>query len=119
MCGRGGPGTTIRQWVRIEENQSSERVGREILEREVRKWRYPKLDDAAVEDATRVLNLNDGRHLFSSVGQGDLPITQALRVIYPEQETSPEPPAKPTALERLMAGCVARPAVSRSRAPMG
>jgi GTP pyrophosphokinase len=71
------------------------------MEREVRKRRYPKLDDEAVETAARSLNLNDGRHLFSSVGQGDLPITQALKAIYPEQESSPEAP-KPTALERLM-----------------
>ena len=91
----------IRQWLRIEENQSSERVGREILEREVRKRRYPKLDDAAVETAARSLNLNDGRHLYSSVGQGDLNIMQALKAIFPEQEATPEPP-KPTALERLM-----------------
>ncbi|NUQ12361.1 MAG: bifunctional (p)ppGpp synthetase/guanosine-3',5'-bis(diphosphate) 3'-pyrophosphohydrolase [Gemmatimonadaceae bacterium] len=93
----------IRQWLRIEENQSSERVGREILEREVRKRRLPKLDDDAVEQAARTLNLNDGRHLVASVGQGDLPVTQALKAIYPEQEPSPEqPPVKLSALERLM-----------------
>jgi guanosine-3',5'-bis(diphosphate) 3'-pyrophosphohydrolase len=91
----------IRQWLRIEENQSSERVGREILEREVRKRRYAKLEDSAVETAARSLNLNDARHLYSSVGQGDLNIMQALKAIYPEQEASPEP-AKPTAFERLM-----------------
>jgi len=92
----------IRQWLRQEENESSERVGREILEREVRKRRLPKLDDAAIERAARELNLNDARHLIASVGQGDLGVTQALKVISPEQEPSPEPPAKPTALERLM-----------------
>jgi GTP pyrophosphokinase len=92
----------IRQWLRHEENQSSERVGREILEREVRKRRLPKLDDAAIERAARGLNLNDARHLIASVGQGDLNVTQALKAIFPEQETSPEPPIKPTALERLM-----------------
>ena len=31
----------IRQWLRHEENQSSERVGREMLEKEVRKRRLP------------------------------------------------------------------------------
>ena len=92
----------IRQWLRHEENQSSERVGREILEREIRKRRYPKLDDEAVERAAQQLNLNNGQHLIASVGQGDLPVTQALKAIYPEQEPSPEPPPKPSALERLM-----------------
>jgi GTP pyrophosphokinase len=92
----------IRQWLRQEENQSSERVGREILDREVRKRRLPKLDDDAIERAAKELRLNDGQHLIASVGQGDLGVTQALKAIYPEQDASPEPPAKPTALERLM-----------------
>ncbi len=92
----------IRQWLRQEEHQSSGRVGREILEREVRKRRLPKLEDDAIERAARRLNLNDARHLIASVGQGDLGVTQAIKAIYPEQEPSPEPPPKPTALERLM-----------------
>lgn len=91
----------VRQWLRQEEHQSSERVGREILEREVRKRRLPRLEDDAIERAARTLNLNDGRHLIASVGQGDLGVTQVLKVIYPEQDASPEP-VRPTALERLM-----------------
>ena len=91
----------IRQWLRHEEHQSSERVGREILEREVRKRRLPKLDDRALETAAASLKLSDSRHLIASIGQGDLSVTQVLKLLYPDQEPA-EPAPKPTPLERLM-----------------
>jgi GTP pyrophosphokinase len=92
----------IRQWLRLEEHQSSERVGREILEREIRKRRLPKLDEKALEPIAKSMGLNDARHLIASIGQGDLSVGQVLKQLHPAQETSPEPPVKPTALERLM-----------------
>jgi GTP diphosphokinase / guanosine-3',5'-bis(diphosphate) 3'-diphosphatase len=92
----------IRQWLRHEEHQSSERVGREILEREVRKRRLPKIDDKALEAAATTFGLTDTTHLIASIGQGDLSIGQVLKVLYPDQEASPEHQAKPTPLERLM-----------------
>jgi GTP pyrophosphokinase len=92
----------IRQWLRHEEHQSSERVGREILEREIRKRRLPRLDEKALDPIAATMGLNDARHLIASIGQGDLSVGQVLKQLYPEQETSTEPPVKPTALERLM-----------------
>jgi GTP pyrophosphokinase len=92
----------IRQWLRLEEHQSSERVGREILEREIRKRRLPKLDEKALEPIAKSMGLNDARHLIASIGQGDLSVGHVLKQLYPEQQASPEPPVKPTALERLM-----------------
>ncbi|HSA54366.1 MAG TPA: bifunctional (p)ppGpp synthetase/guanosine-3',5'-bis(diphosphate) 3'-pyrophosphohydrolase, partial [Gemmatimonadaceae bacterium] len=92
----------IRQWLRHEEHQSSERVGREILEREIRKRRLPKLDEKALEPLAHQMGLNGAQHLIASIGQGDLSVGQVLKQLYPEQETSPEPPSKPSALERLM-----------------
>ncbi len=92
----------IRQWLRQEEHQSSERVGREILEREVRKRRLPKLKDDALEAAAATLKLTDGQHLIASIGQGDLSVGQVLKLLYPEQEGSPDHQPRATPLERLM-----------------
>jgi guanosine-3',5'-bis(diphosphate) 3'-pyrophosphohydrolase len=92
----------IRQWLRNEENQSSERVGREMLEREIRKRRLAKLDEKALDPAARELGLSDARHLIASIGQGDLGVGQVLKVLYPEEEASPAPAPRPSALERLM-----------------
>ncbi len=91
----------IRQWLRQEEEQSSAKIGREILEREIRRRRLGKLDDDRLAAAAEGLGLNDGHHLIASLGQGDLNVTQVLKAIFPELE-SPEHAPKPTAIERLV-----------------
>ncbi|MBV6522671.1 MAG: GTP pyrophosphokinase [Gemmatimonadaceae bacterium] len=92
----------IRQWVRQEEEQSSARMGREMLDREVRKRRLAKPEDAQLEAAATALGLTSVNHVIASLGQGDLSITQVLKAIYPDVDTAPDSAPRPTALERLM-----------------
>jgi GTP pyrophosphokinase len=91
----------IRQWLRHEEEQSSAKIGREILDREVRRRRLARLDDDRLEAAAKTLGLNDGHHVIASLGQGDLNATQVLKALYPELE-NPEHAPRPTAIERLV-----------------
>jgi guanosine-3',5'-bis(diphosphate) 3'-pyrophosphohydrolase len=92
----------IRQWLRQEEQQSSQRVGREILERELRKRRLAKPSEESLSAAASALGLSDSRHLFASIGQGDVSVTQVLKALYPEQVVTAEATPRPSALERLM-----------------
>jgi guanosine-3',5'-bis(diphosphate) 3'-pyrophosphohydrolase len=93
----------IRQWIRLEEQSTSAKLGRDILEREVRKRSLAKPDDALLLTAAKSLGLNDVRHLIASIGQGDVHITQALKAIYPDLDSAPEPAKeKPSAFERLV-----------------
>jgi GTP pyrophosphokinase len=94
----------IRQWIRLEEQATSAKLGREILDREVRKRSLTKPDDAQLAAAAKTLGLTDVRHLIASIGQGDVHITQALKAIYPELEATSAEPAKekPSAFERLV-----------------
>ena len=91
----------IRQWLRHEEEQSSAKIGQEILDREVRRRRLAKYDDARLEGAAESLGLNDGNHVIASLGQGDLNVTQVLKAIYPEMD-NPEHAPRPTAIERFV-----------------
>ncbi len=91
----------IRQWLRHEEEQSSAKIGRDILDREIRRRRLAKLDDDRLETAAQTLGLNDGHHLIASLGQGDLNVTQVLKALYPDLE-NPEHAPRPTAIERLV-----------------
>ncbi|MGQ0647504.1 MAG: RelA/SpoT family protein [Gemmatimonadaceae bacterium] len=91
----------IRQWLRHEEEQSSAKIGREILDREVRRRRLARLDDDRLEAAATTLGLNDGHHVIASLGQGDLNVTQVLKALYRELE-NPEHAPRPTAIERLV-----------------
>src|SRR4029078_2137713 len=61
----------IRQRLRIEEQTTSEKLGREILTREVKRRRLAKPTDEQLEAAAKLLKLNDADHLIKSIGQGD------------------------------------------------
>jgi len=92
----------IRQWLRHEESKTSIKIGQEILERELKRRRHPKLNDEQLRMATESLRLNDATHLFASIGQGDINVTQVLRAVYPDFDERDDSALKPSPLERLM-----------------
>jgi len=91
----------IRQWLKHEEQATSTKVGREILDREIRRRRVAKPDEADLLRVAKSLNLNDTHHLLASLGQGDVNALQVLKVLHPELEAA-EPSTKPSAFERLV-----------------
>ncbi|MFI5300161.1 MAG: RelA/SpoT family protein, partial [Polyangiales bacterium] len=92
----------IRQWLRREEQTTSVRIGQEILERELKRRRHPKLTSGQLEQAASALKLNDEGHLFASLGQGDVNVTQVLRSLYPDFDARDDSALKPSPLERLL-----------------
>ncbi|MCU0623907.1 MAG: bifunctional (p)ppGpp synthetase/guanosine-3',5'-bis(diphosphate) 3'-pyrophosphohydrolase [Gemmatimonadaceae bacterium] len=92
----------IRQWLKHEEQRTAGKIGREILDREIRRRRLGKVDDADLLRAARALGLRDAHHLIASVGQGDVSVTQALKQIFPHFDDETEAPPKPTVVERLV-----------------
>lgn len=60
----------IRQWLRVEEQRASVAVGQEILDRELKRRRHPKLTDDQLRLAAQSLKLNDVNHLYASIAQG-------------------------------------------------
>jgi GTP pyrophosphokinase len=90
----------IRQVLRREAEQSAEKLGAEILEREVKKRRMTKVDDAALARGAQAMGLTSGQHLLASIGQGDINIVQALKHIYPETEQAELP--KPNVFDRFV-----------------
>ena len=85
----------IRQLLRLEEQSSAMRLGREILERELRRRRLPKVDDDKLLGLARQLRLKDATHLVASVGAGDIPVLQVLKALHPELDATPESVEKP------------------------
>ena len=90
----------IRQVLRRDAEQSAEKLGVEILEREIKKRRLPKADDATLGRAATALGLNNGQHLLASIGQGDINVVQALKHIYPDTEQAELP--KPNVFDRFV-----------------
>ncbi|MBL8995878.1 MAG: bifunctional (p)ppGpp synthetase/guanosine-3',5'-bis(diphosphate) 3'-pyrophosphohydrolase [Gemmatimonadales bacterium] len=92
----------IRQWLRNEEQKTFVTVGQEILERELRRRRHAKLTEGELARGAAALSLNDTDHIYASIGQGDITVTQLLKAIYPDLDVSQETALKPSALERLI-----------------
>jgi GTP pyrophosphokinase len=91
----------IRQRLRIEQSNTSAKLGKEILLREVKRRRLPKPDDDQLSAAAEALKLNDANHLIASIGQGDIGIMQVMKHLYPEEQ-APPPPARTTPLDWIV-----------------
>jgi GTP diphosphokinase / guanosine-3',5'-bis(diphosphate) 3'-diphosphatase len=90
----------IRQWIKEEEFGDSARLGREFIEREIRKARREKVSEDRFGEAAKALELPDADHLFAALGRGDLGPSAVMRALWPE--TVEEPPRPPSAFERLV-----------------
>jgi GTP pyrophosphokinase len=92
----------IRQWLRLEEQKTFVTVGQEILDRELRRRKHAKLTDAELTRGAEALRLTGHDHVFASIGQGDITVTQLLKAIYPDLDEAHEFALRPSALERLI-----------------
>jgi GTP diphosphokinase / guanosine-3',5'-bis(diphosphate) 3'-diphosphatase len=91
----------IRQVLRKEAQLSATKLGQDILDRELKRRRLPKIGEDALERTARSLNLTDSTHLLASIGQGDVNALQVLKFVHPDLDTNVDA-AKPSALERLV-----------------
>ena len=90
----------IKQWIRKQEFDSAVGLGREFLEREVKKLRRDLPTVAALEKAAVALGYQDFMHVHAALGQGDLGATALLKALFPDHDPNAEP-RPPNALERL------------------
>jgi GTP pyrophosphokinase len=90
----------IRQILKRDAQSSAEKLGQEMLDREVKRRKLGKAEDDQLDKAARALGLTDETHLLASIGQGDVNVTLALKHIYPD--ASEAEPAKPNVFERLV-----------------
>ena len=91
----------IRQWIKQEEFDSSVRLGREFIEREVKKARKERVSEDRFDTAAKALHYPDAPHLFAALGRGDLGPSAVFRELWNEEPASaPERP--PSAFDRLV-----------------
>jgi len=90
----------IRQVLRREAQSSAEKLGQEMLDREVKRRRLTKPTDDQLEGAAKTLSLLDTTQLLASIGQGDVNVSLAIKHLYPDIPESE--PAKPNVFERFV-----------------
>jgi GTP pyrophosphokinase len=71
-----------------------------MFERELKRRRLSRPDEASLLEVSRALNLMDTQHLYASIGQGDVNVLQVLKHLYPDLDE--KEPTKPTLVERLV-----------------
>jgi len=91
----------IRQWIKQEEFDSSVRLGREFIEREVKKARRDRVSEDRYGGVARALDLPDAAHLFAALGRGDIGPQAVFRELWGETPSAAAP-KPPSAFDRLV-----------------
>jgi GTP pyrophosphokinase len=94
----------IRQWLRREEFAAAIRLGKELLDRELKRARLalPTSPDALKAGAAG-LGHPDFDHVYEALGRGDIGPTAVIKHFHPGHEPTLEPPREPSPLARLAA----------------
>ncbi len=92
----------IKQWIRHEEETVSAQLGREILQREMKRRRLSTPDVAAMTRAAVGLGLEAGTGLEAAVGRGDVPIGQVIKLLHPDLPDDELVDPKPTVFGRML-----------------
>jgi GTP pyrophosphokinase len=92
----------IKQWIRHEEETLSNQLGRDLLQREVKRRRLTMPDAAALDRAAIALGLEDGPGLEAAVGRGDVAIGQLIKALYPDLPGEDLQAPKPTVFGRML-----------------
>ena len=90
----------IRQVLKREAQTSAEKLGQEMLDRELKRRRLAKPSDEQLATAARELSLMDATQLLASIGQGDVNVTLALKHLFPGVEETEA--LKPNVFERFV-----------------
>jgi len=93
----------IRQWIRKEEFDSAVTLGKEILERSVRRARKDRPGEDRLKKISATLGFRDSDYLHEALGRGDLGPTAVMTALYPDHDPEKVPEKAATTLERLSA----------------
>jgi len=85
--------TKIRQWVKTQEREQSIQLGRELLEKETRRYsvNFSRLyKDGALEEISKSFSLRSVDDLLATIGYGKITPRQVIRRILPPEALEPD-----------------------------
>jgi GTP pyrophosphokinase len=91
----------IRQWIKRQELESAIQIGRDLLERELRKHRHEKPTDVRLQEVASALGHASVDLLCAALGRGDIGPTAVLKALYPDHDPSEAERREPTTLQKL------------------
>jgi len=94
--------TRIRQWIKKEEFDSAHKLGREFLDRELKKARRTLPNDPhQLLEASLALGHPDWDHVVAALGRGDVGPSAVLKQLFPDHDPAEVAQRPPSALEKL------------------
>ena len=94
----------IRQWLRREEFTAAIRLGKELLDREVKRARLTLPATAeALKAGAVALGHPDFDHVYEALGRGDIGPTAVIKQFHPDHQPVQEPVREPSPLAKLAA----------------
>ena len=73
---------SVRRWLKEELHSHSVRLGQEILERELKRYRY-RVEVEDLETVAAELGIPDGEHVYAGIGSGDLSVSRVVNRLIP------------------------------------
>jgi GTP diphosphokinase / guanosine-3',5'-bis(diphosphate) 3'-diphosphatase len=80
----------IRHWLKATQLDESIKLGREMLERELKKKRAKIKFDTDLVDVAQELGHTDPDRLLAGIGSGSVPLTKVVHKLLPEEKTKPK-----------------------------
>ena len=77
----------VRQWIRQAEFEQSARLGKDMLDRELKSLRKSLPSDARLEGIAEALGFQEWEQVYAALGRGDLHPSAALRELFPPVAT--------------------------------
>ncbi|MEJ2540609.1 MAG: bifunctional (p)ppGpp synthetase/guanosine-3',5'-bis(diphosphate) 3'-pyrophosphohydrolase [Gemmatimonadota bacterium] len=91
----------IRQWIRKEEFDAAVQLGREFLDRQLRRARLDRPGDEILQSAAEALGFQGFDQVHAALGRGDIGPTAVIQKLHPQHDPAEVTQRSPTALQRL------------------
>jgi GTP diphosphokinase / guanosine-3',5'-bis(diphosphate) 3'-diphosphatase len=91
----------IRQWIRQQEHDESVKLGKEFLDRELKKLRVRLPEEAVLGRAAAALDYPDFEHVFAALGRGDIGPAAVIKEILPDKEVADARKRAESPLQRI------------------
>jgi len=79
----------LRRWIRSSQLLESVRLGREMLERELRKQKLRINPDRDLVEVAQQLGMQEPEKLLAAVGRGEVTVARVLHRLHPEPKAPP------------------------------
>lgn len=94
----------IRQWIRREEFESAFKLGKDLLDRELKKAkRTLPVDAAELAAAAKALGHSDFGHVYAALGRGDVGPTAVIKQFHADHDPGELAKRQPSTLAKLAA----------------